>query len=312
MDEGNWTKELLAFDDVDACQFSIENNWDFRSLGICEEFLALIDELKSRMTHVNNVMWHDFGDKIEHIRREEENTFLWVARAAFDKQQQRVQYATLEHPSWALSWETQSWSSMQGYFDGFLDRCRTSLGVYRNGALLGLRWKPTRIRSTSAYIAEKMSLECQCEDPHIQRHGKPLRYSKNYEPKMAKLLANAIVHVARRKAESEAHLAQKDTDELEMVEHKELLHELRGRCSEAAIREVVLPHGQLEHPSPPLLAKGRMEQGKEKRRCGVCKGLPMWPLLGAEAPAYAHDSSPDICDQFQRRSGHRHLSPASA
>ena len=85
---------------------------------------------------------------------------------------------------------------MQSYVDGLLGHYRTGLGMYRDGTLLGLCRKTTVIRATSAYIADNMSLQRQCEDPRSQLSGKPVRGSHDDAPNMARLLVEAIVHIA--------------------------------------------------------------------------------------------------------------------
>ena len=207
-----------------------------------------------------------FAEELETGRHAEERTFFRHVADTFRGQHDDDHGATMEHPAYALSWETHTLSHMDNCYDVFLDRCRTGLSAYNASMeFLGLARKETRFRTTSLSVAQAQDLQCQCTEPHFKLTSTKLRDSQSYEPKLAKLLAESIVQDAvERVSEHIAYVEEGDAKQWHEIEYRELLNQLRAKFDIKVIKEVEKMHIQLGHPGPDRLAEECIDLGKPK------------------------------------------------
>ena len=97
-----------------------------------------------------------------------------MVKRVFLAQQRDGKGATVVHPAEVESWSTEALQIPDAY-DALLHRCRTGLAVYNGrGTFVGLAKRPTRFRTTSRHVAEKLDLKCECRVEHASLRGSPL------------------------------------------------------------------------------------------------------------------------------------------
>ncbi len=132
-------------------------------------------------------------EKLMKEREANEKTFFRMIHRTCEAQQREGKGSTMEHPSDAESWNTET-LQLPGTHDVVLHRCRTGLMIFDPfGRAVGLAKNPTRFRNTSRHVAEQLDLKCECETPHVSLHLNPMERAQNYEKPLAKLLAKAIL-----------------------------------------------------------------------------------------------------------------------
>ena len=116
-----------------------------------------------------------------------------------------------------------------------------------DGNITGLARKPTRFRMTSEWLAQKLTLNCICQLPHVPLHGSQLRDAQNYEDELANLMAQSILDLIIREREN-FYAADEEKDPKD-IKQKEILNELKANFCAEVIQEGAKMHQLLGHPS---------------------------------------------------------------
>lgn len=274
VDRGSLSNYIAnKYTDVVVTTFGLPD-WDFSKRAVRHQFLKLIEEKQphfvwlappctkwSPMQRINMRREGD-RDRLQQVRDEEERSHLDLVAQSFDKCKKIGAGAGVEHPDPAESWRTETWSTMRGYFEAVVDRCRTGLVCKKNGEIIGKVRKRTRIRTTSARLAEAMDLPCQCGgEQHVQMIGKSdsLREMQNYEIGFVKRAGDAIYKDMEERWRLRETAAIMVTEEIEMemadnkVKPEEWKHAKMSTSS--ATRVVAKLHRQLGHPSNDKLVR---------------------------------------------------------
>ena len=207
VDEGRISHYLAKnYPEVVVSTFSLPE-WDFSKAEVRKQFLSLVKLVKphfiwmappwtkwSPMQQLNMVqMWQKI--KILEARKIEERSHLSLAKDVYYKCSKEDIGFGFEHPYHAASWKTDSMESMTGYLEAVCDRCRTGLKYYENGVCLDLVKKPTRVKTTSSYVADALDLRCNCPSGihvHMEGKTKSLHAMQNYEPEFIRRASVAI------------------------------------------------------------------------------------------------------------------------
>ena len=123
------------------------------------------------------------------------------------------------------------------------------------GARVGPAKKRTNVRTTNRLFAEEVARQCKCKEKQEQHvelfgHREQLRKFQNYPGRMAAAMAKYMVLATP----DEAHVMEEAQDELENIEHRDILKELRAKFSVVTIRTVAKLHEQFGHPAATALA----------------------------------------------------------
>ena len=235
--------------------------------------------------------------KLEEKRDEAETSHLELVRSGFKVGAEEDIDSAVEHPDRAASWSTETWSSMENYYDAKCDRCRTGL-VYRNrdGQVVGKVKKSTRIRTTSRFLAEEMNLACRCKaGEHVMMVGKSdaLKKMQNYEIGFVRRATRGIYkemekNWIRRETMNILVTEEVQDGDVEMTDEKEL--QVAKSNTRVAKQVVAKLHRQLGHPNNDKLMRAlrqaKMEESivqfAKNYKCEVCASMKQKEL---EKPA---------------------------
>ena len=299
VDQGCLSHAVAQYPGMECSTFS-SPEWDFEQIGVQKAFLELM--CKVMPSHVwlapSSCVWNPMQNMNARTEAQARNIMLErkrlmrtqtsFAAQVFQTALELSIFVTIEHPDGSAMWSTAPMRALTGYFDAVVDRCRTGL-VARNqaGVAIGPVKKSTRLRTTSARMAETMDLRCQCEGSHLQTmgRGQELRSMQNYERGFVRLAADAVVQ------DSEVLWAQRQaamifmTDDLPYMipdqEHstesmnKNLVRKL-GRSSVLTVAKL---HKQLGHPGRERLVQAARDSGLDAQtlqaareyRCATCE-----------------------------------------
>ena len=133
-------------------------------------------------------------------------------------------------------------------FDAMLDQCRFGQRLYANtGDFLGYGKKQAHIRTTKRSLALKIARRCNCpaERPHVPVDSGRALGMQSYTTDLARTLARLIVN-----DDFEETMPVEEDDEMENLEHRELLKKLREKF-DMIIRDISKLHDQFGHPFIP-------------------------------------------------------------
>ena len=309
VDHGNLSKYMAEkYPDVQVSNFSLPD-WDFSKEEVRACFLRLMEQEKPHFiwmappctlwSTMQNLNALDSSSKkrLQQLRDLEEKQHLKHCKDVHDKAEEIVADTGIENPDRAASWKTETWDSMENFYDATCDRCRTGLAYYENGVFKGKVKKSTRIRTGSVELADALSLQCECPPgSHVQMVGKStaLKDMQNYELGFVSIAAPVIYNLMEdnwRKRQISQIMVTDEVDETEkelekkkqssthrLTEHDRRLSKEFGPTAFNVVKKF---HRQLGYPGNDRLVRALRDakfddsvvQCGRQFRCNICESF---------------------------------------